>query len=134
MPKPRPEVTPTAMRMLENMQRAFDVIAERPGINSMELCKALGVAKSTSANWVKHLCLCGSIERCCGKRIQRGSTSDHFVVIGERPGIPPERNSASYTPPEERIKRNFIKAKNCGMTADSLALPREFFGPARVTA
>jgi hypothetical protein len=120
--------------MLENMQRAFDVIAARPGINSMQLCEALGVAKSTSANWIKHLCLCGSVERRYGKHIQRGSIADHFVVCGERPGIPPERHSSSYTPPEERIKRNFVKAKDCGMSADALALPREFFVPARVAA
>lgn len=127
-------VTQTAKRMLENMQRTYDVIAQNPGISSMQLCVALGVAKSTAANWVMHCCLTGAIERRGGARRQRGSLPDTYVVAGERPGIPPERKSAGYTPPEERVKRVFTKAKNLGMTADSLALPREFFNPPQAAA
>lgn len=134
MAKIKSGVTPTLQRKLDHMQQAWDVINAQPGIDSAQVCKALGVAKSTGANWIAWLVLADLVDRKAGRRIQRGSDPDTFTVCGPRPTVAPEREKPGFVPPESRIKRSFVKAKNCGMTADSLALPREFFGPARVAA
>lgn len=127
MVTPTQAATKTAMRSLANIQRTFDVIAARPGINSAQLCEALGVPKTTGMSWAVQLVLQGSVERRRGKRKQRGSDPDTFIVIGDRPGMPRESKLTLHVAPEDRIKRNFVKAKNCGMASDPLALPMEFF-------
>lgn len=127
MATPTQAVTKTAMRSLANIQRTVDAIAARPGINSAQLCEALGVPKTTGMGWAIQLVVQNLVERRRGKRKQRGSEPDTFIVIGDRPGMPQESKLTLHVAPEERIKRKFVKAKDCGMESDPLALPMEFF-------
>lgn len=132
MAQPKSGVTPTQQRKLEHMQKTWDIINAKSGIDSVQICAALGVAKSTGANWIAWLCIAGCVERRNGRRILRGSEADTFTVIGPRPTVAPEREKPSFVPPESRERRVFTKAKNLGMSRDSLALPAEFFNPPSV--
>jgi hypothetical protein len=112
---------------LDCMQRVYDCIAANPGIQSAEIYRRLGVVKSTAQKWLRWLCEDCLIQRTPGIRRQHGSLPDTFVAIGPRPEVLPDKKEGKKIP-GERVRRYFVKAKNCGMAPDPLALPREFFG------
>ena len=110
------------------MQHVYDIVSDHPGCNTVFICDMLFKPKTTVLKWIRWVCEDGFIQRNPGPRKQHGSHPDTFIAIGPRPHQLPEKNSDRKAGAETQLKRILVKARNCGMRADPLALPREFFG------
>ena len=108
------------------MQRVYDIVAEHPGCNTTFICEMLFKPRPTILKWIRWVCEDGFIERNPGPRKQHGSHPDTFIVLGPRPHQLPEKKCHKQVA-AETLKRILVKARDCGMHADPLALPREFF-------
>lgn len=117
-----------AEKNLKNIQDIYDYVERNTSRNSLQIAQHMGVAKTTSGHWVRLLCDLGHLVRISGTKSNQGAKPDSFVVGGAgRPTEVPPRKNSTYRPPELDVKRKIIKAKQIGMQADALALPREFF-------
>ena len=108
------------------MQHVYDIVSDHPGCNTVFICDMLFKPKTTVLKWIRWVCEDGFIQRNPGPRKQHGSHPDTLIAIGPRPHQLPEKKCHKQVA-AETLKRILVKARDCGMRADPLALPREFF-------